>query len=87
MKILCDVHISYRIVNFLKPHADQVVHVNNILEKCYTTDKAICQYADKHDFIVVTKDKDFRNSHFVSLSPKKLILITLGNFSNEEVLN
>ncbi len=86
MKLLCDVHISYKIVMFLEKHADEVIHVNSILDKWYTTDKAICAYADSHDFIVVSKDKDFKNNHFVHLSPKKLLLITLGNSSNERLV-
>ena len=86
MKLLCDVHIAYKIVMFLKKHADEVIHVNDILDKWYTTDQAICEYADSHDFIVVSKDKDFRNSHFIRLSPKKLLLITLGNSSNERLI-
>lgn len=87
MRLLCDVHISYRIVNFLKQHADQVLHVNNILDKWYTTDQAICEYADSHDFIVVSKDKDFKHSHLIRLSPKKLLLVSLGNLSNDQTIN
>ncbi len=86
MRLLCDVHISYRVVKFLKSHAHEVVHVNETLEKWYTRDKAICDYADQHDYIVLSKDKDFRNSHFVCRTPKKLILITLGNVSNEDMV-
>ena len=87
MRLLCDVHISYRIVNFLKQYTDQVLHVNNILDKWYTTDQAICEYADMHDFIVVSKDKDFKHSHLVRLSPKKLLLVSLGNLSNEQLIS
>lgn len=87
MRLLCDVHISYRIVNFLKQYADQVIHVNNILDKWYTTDQAICTYADSHDFIVISKDKDFKHSHLVRLSPKKLLLVSLGNLSNEQLIS
>jgi predicted nuclease of predicted toxin-antitoxin system len=71
---------------FLREYADEVIHVNSILDKWYTTDQAICSYADSHDFIVVSKDKDFKNSHFIHLSPKKLLLITLGNSSNERLI-
>ena len=87
MRLLCDVHISYRIVRFLAKHADDVVHVNDILNKWYTTDQAICEYADRHGFIVVSKDKDFKNSHLIHLSPKKLLLIALGNLSSDHVIS
>ena len=86
MKLLCDVHISYKIVRFLAEHADEVIH-NSILDKWYTADQVICAYADRHDFIVVSKDKDFKHSHLIRLSPKKLLLITLGNLSNDHLIS
>lgn len=87
MKLLCDVHISYKVVNFLAKYADEVIHINNILDKWYTTDKAICEYADEHDFIVISKDKDFKNSHLIHSSPRKLLLIALGNLSSDHIIN
>ena len=87
MKFICDVHISYKIVTFLKKQGYEVVHVNEILDKWYTTDKAICEYADSNDFIVCSKDKDFRNSHFAQRSPKKLLLIALGNMKSKDVID
>lgn len=86
MKLLCDVHISYKVVRFLAGHADEAIHVNSILDKWDTADQVICAYADRHDFIVVSKDKDFKHSHLIGLSPKKLLLIALGNLSNEHLI-
>jgi predicted nuclease of predicted toxin-antitoxin system len=60
--------------------------VNEILDGSYTKDKDICLFADQHDYIVVTKDIDFRNSHFLSKTPKKLIRIGLGNISNVQLI-
>mgnify|MGYP001801828795 CR=1 FL=1 len=87
MKLLCDDQISYKIARSLARHAEEVIHINTILEKWHTTDQAICKYADSQDFIVVTKDKDFKYGHLMRRSPKKLILITMGNLSNEHVMN
>jgi len=36
--------------------------------------------------VVVTKDTDFKNSHFISKTPKKVIRIVLGNISNDELI-
>jgi predicted nuclease of predicted toxin-antitoxin system len=47
MKILCDVHISYKVIAFLKRKGIQSVHVNNVLDKWYTKDIDICRYADQ----------------------------------------
>lgn len=87
MKFLCDVHISYKITNHLKSLGFETIHVNEILNKWYTKDKDICNYADSNDLIVITKDSDFRDSFFVKNTPKKLIKINLGNISNKELID
>jgi predicted nuclease of predicted toxin-antitoxin system len=86
MKVLCDVHISYKVTNFFRNNKIEAIHVNEILDGSYTKDKDICLFADQHDYIVVTKDIDFRNSHFLSKTPKKLIRIGLGNISNVQLI-
>ena len=86
MKFLCDVHISYKVVNYLKDLGFEAIHVNEILDKWNTKDKDICSYADANDLIVISKDHDFRDSYFINHSPKKLIKINLGNISNQELI-
>ncbi|MFY7911498.1 MAG: DUF5615 family PIN-like protein [Emticicia sp.] len=83
MKFLCDVHISYKVCKFLEQYGHQAIHVNNILDKWFTEDSAICDYADQNDCIVITKDEDFRASFFIKKKPKKLVRIILGNISNK----
>jgi len=87
MKILCDVHISMKVAKFLASKGIQTEHVNQILDKWKTKDYKIIQYADKNDFTVLTKDKDFKNNHLLNKSPKKLIKINLGNLSTNQTIN
>lgn len=86
MKFLCDVHISYKLVNRLILLGFECVHVNNILNKWNTTDRDICAFADDNDFVIITKDADFRDSFLIRSTPKKLIKINLGNISNVELI-
>jgi len=86
MKFLCDVHISLKLVNHLKLMGFEAIHVNEILDGWNTPDNKICEFADQNDFIVITKDTDFRNSFYIKKSPKKLIKINLGNISNIELI-
>ena len=86
MKFLCDVHIAYKIVNFLKSLGFETIHVNEILQKSQTKDSDICKYADLKDFIVITKDSDFRDSYFIKRTPRKLIKINLGNILNQDLV-
>ncbi len=82
MRFLCDVHISFKLVSYLRSLEIHATHVNQILDKWHTKDEDICTYADEHDLIVITKDVDFRNSFLIKNTPKKLIRIKLGNISN-----
>jgi predicted nuclease of predicted toxin-antitoxin system len=86
MKFLCDVHISYKIVNHLILLGFECIHVNGILNKWNTSDRDICSYADSNDYTIITKDVDFRDSFLISNTPKKLIKINLGNISNIELI-
>ena len=47
----------------------------------------ICMYADAGSMIVVTKDSDFKDTHFIKQTPKKIIKVTLGNIPNNDLLN
>ncbi len=82
MKFLCDVHIPYKLVKMLNDKGFEAMHINTILDKWHTSDERICQYADKNNYTIITKDSDFRDSYFVNKTPKKLIKINLGNVSN-----
>jgi predicted nuclease of predicted toxin-antitoxin system len=60
--------------------------VNNILDKWLTKDSDICKYADSNELIVITKDYDFQDSFFLRKTPKKLIKVSLGNISTNELI-
>ncbi len=87
MKFLCDVHISYKIVNYLRSVGFEATHVNEILDKWHTKDRDICTYADENDLIVLTKDADFKNSFLISNTPGKLIKVNLGNISTSTLID
>lgn len=86
MKFLCDVHIAIKLAKHFNKLGFECIHINTILDKWFTTDSAIAKYSDANDFILVTKDFDFKNSFLVNKTPKKLIKINLGNISNERLI-
>jgi predicted nuclease of predicted toxin-antitoxin system len=87
MKFLCDVHISLKLSNRLTSLGYYSLHVNQMPDKWHTTDKEICHFADANDFVVITKDADFRDSFFIMQSPRKLIKISLGNIANKQLIS
>lgn len=85
-KVLCDVHIAFKIVRFFKDQGFEAIHVNDILDSYYTKDADISDYADRNGFVVVTKDADFQNSHLLKSTPERLLKISLGNLSTKKLL-
>lgn len=85
MRFLCDVHISYRVRNFLSEE-HYCVHVNNILQGDKTKDKDIATYSNQENLILVTKDEDFVDSYLLKRLPAKLLKINLGNISTNELI-
>jgi predicted nuclease of predicted toxin-antitoxin system len=87
MNFLIDVHLPISLSKFLSSQKDCTsTHVNQVLQKWRTTDAEICKYADENSMVVVTKDQDFKNSHFINKTPKKVIRVTLGNIANNELI-
>jgi len=87
MKALCDVHLSYKLVDFLRSRNIETIHVNQLKGKSSTPDAQITEYADKNDMVVISKDEDFMNSHFLTGKPKRLIRVTLGNIPNQQLID
>ena len=86
MKVLCDVHLPYRLVNHLRQRGVDATHVNRILHGSRTNDAALAAFADANGMVIITKDSDFRDRHFLNGSPSRLIRVTLGNLSNDALL-
>lgn len=87
MKVLCDVHIARKVVRFLESVGIEAVHVNDILDSSYTKDQVIARYADEHDYVILSKDADFRNSHLLKGEPQKLLKVNLGNLSTNKLIS
>jgi predicted nuclease of predicted toxin-antitoxin system len=86
MRVVCDVHIPYRLVNFLRERGIDATHVNRILDRWYTTASDITQYVDTLGACLITKDADFRDRHFAAGKPARVVRVTLGNLSNERLI-
>jgi predicted nuclease of predicted toxin-antitoxin system len=48
-------------------------------------DSTIWEFAAQHDFVIVTKDADFRQRSFLEGYPPKIIWIRLGNGSTKAI--
>jgi predicted nuclease of predicted toxin-antitoxin system len=51
------------------------------------TDRQIGDRADADGRVVVTKDRDFRDSHVLARTPRRLLVVATGNITNDDLLS
>ncbi len=78
--------MPYRLVNYLRERGIDATHVNRILDGSASKDAAVAAFADASGMVLITKDSDFRDSHFLTGIPGRLVRVTLGNLSNAALL-
>lgn len=85
MKLLLDENLSRRLVSALQerfPGSSQVALLG--LEQADDLD--LWGYARQHDFVLVSRDEDFKDLQTLHGSPPKVVLLRLGNCTNQQVL-
>jgi predicted nuclease of predicted toxin-antitoxin system len=78
MKLLLDENISSKLVKFLTKNFPESSHID-FLNMQGTTDTSIWEYAQTENYIIVSKDNDFRQRSFLFGSPPKVIWLSVGN--------
>lgn len=86
MKFLVDAQLPVRLATFLTNAGHDAVHVSSLAEGYRTTDAAIMAVADAEGRVVVSKDADFRHSHIARRTPAGLLIIGVGNTSNNDLI-
>ena len=84
MKLLFDHNLSHKLVGRLDdvfPDSEHVRHVG--LQEA--SDHAVWEYARSKDFIIVSKDEDFRQVSFLRGPPLKVVWVKLGNCTTDDV--
>lgn len=85
MRLLVDAQLPRRLARELGQAGHDVVHVASLPQSNQTPDETIAALARSEDRIVVTKDADFVASFWLRREPPKLLLVSTGNISNEEI--
>ena len=86
MKFLVDAQLPSRLARFLRQAGHDVVHTSDLPDGNRTPDRQIAELADSQSRVVVTKDRDFRDSHLLVKSPRRLLVVRTGNISNDALL-
>jgi predicted nuclease of predicted toxin-antitoxin system len=83
VKFLIDAQIPRSAADVLKEHGHDAVHTLDLPLQNKTPDADISVCCMEQDRILITKDKDFLNSHIIKNEPAKLVLIKTGNIQNK----
>ena len=85
MKLIVDAQLPRRLALKLVAAGHDAVHTLDLSEGNRTQDKEIIALAIRENRIVVTKDNDFVTSFLLHGTPPKLLLISTGNISNDQL--
>ena len=86
MKFLIDAQLPVRLETYLAQAGHDVRHSSNLPDGNRTSDQTLAELADAEDRVIVPKDRDFEISHALRRSPRRLLLVTTGNISNNALI-
>jgi len=86
VKFLIDAQLPARLAMFINEAGHDALHTSELPDGNRTTDAQIADRADRDQRIVVTKDQDFRDSHLLTNSPQRLLVVATGNITNTALL-
>lgn len=62
------------------------IHTLDLPDRNATKDREISVVADRDGRVVITKDSDFRDSHLLRGTPRRLLRVTTGNIKNADLV-
>ena len=85
MKLLLDAQLPRRLARELTTAGHDAIHPLDLPKGNRTPDDELTVLAVRDTRIVVSKDADFVASYWLRRLPPKLLLISTGNISNDEL--
>lgn len=83
MKFLLDAQLPHRLARRLEVAGHDTIHTRDLPGGNRTPDTEVCTVADRDGRAVVTKDADFVSSFLIAQRPRRLVLVSLGNCTND----
>jgi predicted nuclease of predicted toxin-antitoxin system len=84
MRLLFDENLSPRLVGLLHDPYRGSRHVEDLGLRGQS-DRTIWDYARQNEYVIVSKDNDFRQLSFLLGPPPKVIWLSVGNAGTEEL--
>ena len=87
MKFIVDAQLPKTPADYINTKGYQALHTLDLPDKNKTKDGQIAKLATQENYIVISKDSDFLESHILLNQPPKLLLLKTGNIRNSELLS
>lgn len=87
MNFLVDAHLPFGLVKWLKKRGHNTIHTSELPKKNKTEDTELIRRSIKENRIIISKDEDFLKHFILKGEPSKLLLLTMGNITNKELLS
>ncbi|MGB9750724.1 MAG: hypothetical protein C0183_04815 [Roseiflexus castenholzii] len=84
MRLLFDHNMSPRLLRSLSDLYPDSSHVS-LVGLATADDRTVWQYAQTHDYIIVTKDSDFSDINVLLGFPPKILWLRLGNCTTGDI--
>jgi predicted nuclease of predicted toxin-antitoxin system len=85
VKFLIDAQLPKRLSRLLQAAGYDAVHTRDLPLQNATPDEAINKLSVQEQRILISKDTDFYNSFLLRQQPYKLLQVTTGNITNQEL--
>lgn len=85
MRFLLDAQLPRRLVAVLHQRGHDAVHTLDLPEGNRTPDDHLCDLCGSDERVLISKDRDFVDSHLLQGLPARLLHVSTGNITNLEL--
>ncbi len=86
MKFIVDAQLPKSLARLLREYGHDAIHTLELPKRNRTDDLEINEISLNESRVVISKDSDFFDSYFSKKEPWKLLFLTVGNISNNDLL-
>lgn len=87
MKFIIDTQLPPKLSHFFRYREIDSKHTQDYENGIFMDDARIVEIAINENRIIVTKDIDFFNNYILTGAPPKVLLLKIGNISNNDLLD
>lgn len=87
MKFIVDTQLPHKLATYLRKEGYDCIHTTHFKDGHLLGDEEIIKIAIDSDRSVISKDADFLDNYHLKGAPPKVLYLTFGNISNNNLLS